>query len=62
LTVPPGKHEDLGGKLQERHGIAKEEAKQQVDGIKKTVGQLKKVKEGGVVIIQGVVDKPKNGF
>ncbi len=37
-----GKYEELVGKLQERYGIAKEEARGQVDGFKKTVEQLKK--------------------
>ena len=42
LAAIAGKYEDLVGKLQERYGIAKDEAKQQIDEFKKTVGQLKK--------------------
>ena len=42
LAAIAGKYEDLVGKLQERYGIATDEAKQQVDAFKKTVGQLKK--------------------
>jgi uncharacterized protein YjbJ (UPF0337 family) len=42
LAAVAGKHEQLVGTLQEKYGIAKEEAKQQVDEFKKIVEQLKK--------------------
>jgi uncharacterized protein YjbJ (UPF0337 family) len=42
LAAIAGKHEQLVGILQERYGIAKEEAKRQIDEFKNIVGQLKK--------------------
>jgi uncharacterized protein YjbJ (UPF0337 family) len=42
LAAIAGKHEQLVGILQEKYGIAKEEARRQVDEFKKTVGKLKK--------------------
>ena len=42
LAAIAGKHEQLVGTLQEKYGIAKEEAKRQVDEFKKIVEQLKK--------------------
>jgi uncharacterized protein YjbJ (UPF0337 family) len=41
LAAIAGKHEQLVGTLQERYGIAKEEAKRQVDEFTKNVEQLK---------------------
>ncbi|HEX9657824.1 MAG TPA: hypothetical protein VGB89_13025, partial [Bacteroidota bacterium] len=37
-----GKYEEHVGKLQEKYGIAKEEARSQVDEFKRTIEQLKK--------------------
>jgi uncharacterized protein YjbJ (UPF0337 family) len=42
LAAVAGKHEQLVGTLQEKYGIAKEEAKRQVREFKKIVEQLKK--------------------
>ncbi|MEX2089820.1 MAG: CsbD family protein [Bacteroidota bacterium] len=42
LATIAGKHEEFVGILQEKYGIAKEEAKRQVDGFTKIVDQLKK--------------------
>jgi uncharacterized protein YjbJ (UPF0337 family) len=42
LAAVAGKHEQLVGTLQEKYGIAKEEAKRQVHEFKKIVEQLKK--------------------
>jgi uncharacterized protein YjbJ (UPF0337 family) len=42
LAAIAGRYEDLVGRLQERYGIAKEEANQQVKDFKKTIGQLKR--------------------
>lgn len=42
LAAVAGKHEQLVGKLQEKFGIAKEEAREQVDKYKNMVEQLKK--------------------
>jgi len=42
LAAIAGKHEQLVGILQEKYGIAKEEAKRQVSEFKKTIEQLKK--------------------
>lgn len=41
LAAIAGKHEQLVGMLQEKYGVAKEEAKMQVDEFKKIVGLLK---------------------
>lgn len=41
LAAISGKHEELVGKLQEKYGVAKEEAKRQVTEFKKVVEQLK---------------------
>jgi uncharacterized protein YjbJ (UPF0337 family) len=42
LAAIAGKYEQFVGRLQERYGIAKEEANQQIDDFKKTIVQLKK--------------------
>ncbi len=42
LASIAGKYEELVGRLQEKYGIAKEEAEGQVDAYKRTVEQLKK--------------------
>jgi uncharacterized protein YjbJ (UPF0337 family) len=42
LAAIAGKYEELVGKLQEKYGIAEEEANQQVKDFKKTIGHLKK--------------------
>jgi len=42
LAAIAGKYEELVGRLQERYGIAEEEATQQVKDFKKTIGLLKK--------------------
>jgi uncharacterized protein YjbJ (UPF0337 family) len=42
LAAIAGKHEQLVGILQEKYGIAKEEAKRQVEEFKKNIGYLKK--------------------
>ena len=42
LAAIAGKHEQLVGLLQEKYGIAKDEAKRQIDEFKTIVGQLKK--------------------
>jgi len=41
LAAIAGKHEQLVGMLQEKYGVAKEEAKKQVDEFKNLVGLLK---------------------
>lgn len=41
LAAIAGKYEEFVGKLQERYGIVKEEADQQVKDFKKIIGQLK---------------------
>jgi uncharacterized protein YjbJ (UPF0337 family) len=40
-----GKYEELARRLQKKYGIAKEEAKRQVDEFKRMVKQLKKSKK-----------------
>jgi len=42
LAAIAGKHEELVGRMQEKYGLAKEVADQQVKDFKKTIGQLKK--------------------
>lgn len=42
LAAVAGKHEQLVGILQEKYGIAKEEARRQVGEFKKTIDKLKK--------------------
>ena len=42
LAAIAGKHEQLVGTLQEKYGVAKEEAKRQVDEFKKSIEHLKK--------------------
>src|SRR3989304_5918195 len=42
LAAIAGKHEQLVGILQEKYGVAKEEAKKHVDEFKHIVAQLKK--------------------
>jgi len=42
LAAIAGKYEELVGRLQERYGIAKEEANQGVKDFRKTIGQLKR--------------------
>jgi len=42
LAAIAGKHEQLVGLLQEKYGIAKDEAKRQLHELKKNVGDLKK--------------------
>jgi len=42
LAAIAGKFEEFVGRLQERYGIAREEADQQVEEFKRTIGQLKK--------------------
>jgi uncharacterized protein YjbJ (UPF0337 family) len=42
LAAVAGKHEQLVGILQEKYGVAKEEAKQQVIEFKKSIDRLKK--------------------
>jgi uncharacterized protein YjbJ (UPF0337 family) len=42
LAAVAGRHEELVGKLQEKYGKAKEEARKQVELLKGTVGQLRK--------------------
>jgi len=42
LAAIAGKYEELVGRLQERYGIAKEEANQQVKDFRRTIAQLKK--------------------
>ena len=45
LAGVAGKYEELAGRLQKKYGIAKEEAKHQVDKFKRMVVQLKKSKK-----------------
>lgn len=42
LAAIAGKHQLLVGILQEKYGIAEEEARRQVDGFKKIIKQLRK--------------------
>ena len=46
LAAISGKYEELVGRLQERYGIAKEDANQKVKEFKITIDQLKKSNRG----------------
>jgi uncharacterized protein YjbJ (UPF0337 family) len=51
LAKIASKHEEFMGRLQEEYGITEEEAKGQVDHVKKTVGELKK-SSGNLIRLQ----------
>jgi uncharacterized protein YjbJ (UPF0337 family) len=46
LAAIAGKHEQLVGILQEKYGVAKEDARRQVAEFKKTISRLKKSNAG----------------
>ena len=58
LAAIAGKHEELVGRLQEKYGIAKEEAKRQVDEFKRIVGKLKD-SNSKLMTLQKMLDKRK---
>jgi uncharacterized protein YjbJ (UPF0337 family) len=58
LAAIGGKYEELVGRLQEKYGIAKEEAREQVNLFKRTVEQLKK-SDKKVMEMQKVLSKQK---
>jgi uncharacterized protein YjbJ (UPF0337 family) len=57
LAAIAGKYEELVGRLQERYGIAKEEANQQVKDFKKTIGQLKESNRRLVELQKALLEK-----
>ena len=59
LAAIAGKYEEFVGRLQERYGIAREEANQQVKNIKKTIGQLRKSNSKLMKLQQSLHDKEK---
>jgi uncharacterized protein YjbJ (UPF0337 family) len=61
LAAIAGKHEQLVGRLQERYGIAKEEAKRQIDEFKKTVERLKKSNAKLMELQKSLHKKEKRG-
>jgi uncharacterized protein YjbJ (UPF0337 family) len=61
LAAIAGKYEDLVGRLQENYGIAKEDAKVQVDKYKKTVEQLKKSNSKLIQLQKSLDKKEKSG-
>jgi uncharacterized protein YjbJ (UPF0337 family) len=60
LAAVAGEYEELVGKLQEKYGVAKEEARQQMDKYKKTAEQLKKSNHE-LMIMQKTFSKKKSG-
>ncbi len=58
LAAIAGKYEELVGRLQEKYGVAKEEAREQGDLFKKTAGQLKK-SNGKLIEMQKELNKQK---
>jgi uncharacterized protein YjbJ (UPF0337 family) len=60
LAAVAGKYEELVGRLQEKYGIAKEEAKQQVDKFKLKAVQLKKSNQE-LMKLQKTLSKKKSG-
>jgi uncharacterized protein YjbJ (UPF0337 family) len=63
LAAVAGKHEQLVGILQEKYGIAKEEAKQQVIEFKKSIDHLKKSNANLLKVhkASGKIKKKSNG-
>jgi uncharacterized protein YjbJ (UPF0337 family) len=59
LAAIAGKHEQLVGILQEKYGIAKEDARQQVNEFKKTIEHLKK-SNANLMKLQASLTKHKN--
>ena len=60
LAAIAGKHEQLVGILQEKYGIAKEDARKQVSEFKKTIEHLKK-SNANLMKLQASLRKQKNG-
>lgn len=60
LAAIAGKHEQLVGILQEKYGIAKEEARRQVSEFKETINKLKK-SNASLMKLQASIKKHKNG-
>jgi uncharacterized protein YjbJ (UPF0337 family) len=58
LAAIAGKYEELVGRLQEKYGVAKEEANRQVDEFKKTVGLLKEA-NNKLIIMQKALSRQK---
>ena len=60
LAAIAGKHEQLVGVLQEKYGIAREDAKRQVSEFKKTINHLKK-SNATLMKLQATLRKQKSG-
>lgn len=60
LAAIAGKHEQLVGMLQEKYGIAKDDAKNHVVKFKKIVSQIKKANLNLVNLKKSSVPKRKN--
>jgi len=61
LAAVAGKHEQLVGILQEKYGIAKEEAKRQVIEFKKNIDHLKKTNANLMKAYKSAKKKKSNG-
>jgi uncharacterized protein YjbJ (UPF0337 family) len=59
LAAIAGKHEELVGRLQEKYGIAKEEAKEQVDLFKKTIEKLKRTNRKLMAMQKALIKQQK---
>ena len=61
LAAIAGKYEELVGRLQERYGIAKEAAEQQVEKFKDTIAQLRNSNEELTKMQKALSSKNKSG-
>jgi uncharacterized protein YjbJ (UPF0337 family) len=59
LAAIAGKYEELVGRLQERFGIAKDEAREQIEEYKKSIDHLKK-SNGRLMRLQKTLSKKKS--
>jgi hypothetical protein len=59
LAAIAGKHELVVGMFQERYGVAKEVTRQQIDGFRKMIRELKKA-NNAMMERNGVTRKRKN--
>lgn len=61
LSAILGKYEELVGKLQEKYGIAKDEATHRVDEYKTIVRELKKANSKLIILHKALRNKSKSG-
>jgi len=59
LAAIAGRHEELVGRLQEKYGIAREQARSQIDEFKRMIEQLKKSNRKLVAIQKALLKQKK---